>query len=54
VESFESDILDEVVRCKVGKEFRDLEFRRPMDSESVIEPAESSSRSSIDLVMVSK
>ncbi len=52
MESSESNILDEVVRCKVREEFRDLEFRRPMDPESIIEPARSSSRSSIDLVMV--
>jgi len=52
VESSESDILDEVVRCKVGEGFRDLEFRRPMDPESVIGPAGPSGRSPVDLVMV--
>jgi hypothetical protein len=52
VESSESDILDEIVRCKVGEGFRDLEFRRPMDPESVIGPAGPSGRSPVDLVMV--
>ena len=52
VESSESDILDETVRCKVGEGFRDLEFRRPMDPESVIGPAGPSGRSPVDLVMV--
>jgi hypothetical protein len=52
MENSESDILDKVVRCKVREGFRDLEFRRPMNLESVIEPAGSSSRSSIDLVII--
>jgi len=52
VESSGSNILDKVVRCKVGEEFRDLEFRRPMDPESVIGPAGPSGRSPVDLVMI--
>jgi len=52
MKSFESDILDEIVRCKVREEFRNLEFRRPMNSKSIIELARSSSRSSIDLVII--
>jgi len=52
MKSFELDILDEVVKCKVKEGFRDLEFRRSMNSKLVIELARSSSRSSIDLVMI--
>jgi len=52
MESSKSNILDEVVRCKVKEEFRDLEFCRSMDPESIIEFAKSSSRSSIDLVII--
>jgi hypothetical protein len=52
IKSSESDILDEVVRCKVGEEFRDLDFCCSMDPESVIGPAGPSGRSPVDLVMV--
>jgi len=52
MKSFELDILDEIVRCKVREGFRDLEFRRSMNFESIIEFVELSSRSSIDLVMI--
>jgi len=52
MKSSKLDILDEIVKCKVGEEFRDLEFRRPMDPKLVIELARSSSRSSVDLVMI--
>ena len=52
IKSFELDILDEIVRCKVGEEFRDLEFRRSMNLESIIEFARSSSRSLVDLVII--
>ncbi len=49
MKSSESDILDKIVRCKVEEEFRDLEFRRPMDPELVIG---SSSRLLVDLLIV--
>jgi len=52
MKSFELDILDEVVRCKVREGFRDLEFCRSMNSKLIIESIESSSRSSIDLVII--
>jgi len=52
IKSFESNILDEIVKCKVKEEFRDLEFRRSMNLKLVIELARSSSRSSIDLVII--
>ncbi len=52
VESSESDMLDGVVGCKVGEEFLDLEFRRPVNPDSVIGPAGPSGRSPVDLVMV--
>ncbi len=52
MKSFELDILDKVVRCKVREGFRNLEFRRSMDLELIIEFAKSSSRSSVDLVMI--
>ena len=52
IKSFELNILDKIVRCKVREEFRDLEFRRSMNPKSIIEFAKLSSRSSIDLVII--
>jgi len=52
MKSSESNILDKIVKCKVEEEFRDLEFRRPMDPELVIEFAGSSGRLLVDLLIV--
>jgi len=52
MKSSKLNILDKIVRCKVKEEFRDLEFRRPMDSELVIEFVESSSRLLVNLLIV--
>jgi len=52
IKSFELDILDEVVKCKVKEEFRDLEFCRSMNSKSIIRFARSSSCSLVDLVII--
>jgi len=52
MKSSKSNILDKIVRCKVKEEFRDLEFRRPMDSKLIIEFAKSSSRLLVDLLIV--
>jgi recombinational DNA repair protein RecT len=52
VESSESDIIVEVVRCKVEENNRGSEFRRPINPESVIGPAGPSGRSPVDLIMV--
>jgi len=50
--SSELDILNEIVRCKVEEEIRNLELRRPMNSESIIGLVESSNRSSIILMII--
>jgi len=52
IKSSKLDILDEVVKCKVREEFRDLEFRRSMNSKLIIKLARSSNRLLIDLVMI--
>lgn len=52
MKSSKSNILDEVVKCGVKEKYQDLKIRRSMDPKSIIGPARSSSRSSIDLVTI--
>ena len=52
MKSSKSNILDEIVRCKVREGFRDLEFRRSMNFKLIIEFAKSLGRSLVDLVII--
>jgi len=52
IKSSKLDILDKIVRCKVKEKDRDLEFRRSINSELIIQSTRLSNRLSIDLVII--
>ncbi len=52
IKSSKLDILDKIVRCKIEKEFRDLEFCCSINSKSIIKSTRLSSCLSIDLVII--
>jgi len=52
IKSFKLNILNKIVRCKVREEFQDLKFCRLMNFKSIIESTKSSSRLSIDLIII--
>jgi len=43
IKSFELDILDKIVKCKIKEKYRDLVFRYSINSKLVIESSKSSS-----------